>query len=320
MSDQKPVVLVPGKIHPRVLERFEGKVEVVTAPAGATPTISADVANRVRAVAVSGSVNAAWIDALPNLEVIANFGVGYDGVDAKHAAKRGIIVTNTPDVLNDEVADTTIALLINTVRRLYQAETYLRDGKWVKEGPFALSPFSLRGRKVGLFGMGRIGQEIAKRLEPFKVEIDYHTRSKRDELSYTYHASLKEMASAVDILICIVPGTPETHKAINGEILSALGPNGVFINVGRGSSVDEDALIQALQDGTLGAAGLDVFYAEPKVPEALLAFDNVSLLPHVASASVPTRNAMADLVADNVLGWLSERKVITPVPETPVKE
>ncbi len=319
MSDNKAVVLVPGKIHPRVLERFEGKVEVVSAPADATPSISAEVAERIRAVAVSGGFNAAWIDALPNLEVIANFGVGYDGVDAKHAASRGIVVTNTPDVLNDEVADTTIALLINTVRRLHQAETYLRDGKWVKEGPFALSPFSLRGRTVGLFGMGRIGQEIARRLEPFKVKIGYHTRSKRDELSYTYYSSLTEMAKAVDILICIVPGTPETHKAINAEVLAALGSNGVFINVGRGSSVDEDALIKALQDGTLGAAGLDVFYAEPKVPEAFLSLDNVSLLPHVASASVPTRNAMADLVADNVLGWLSERKVLTPVSETPVK-
>lgn len=320
MSDNKAVVLVPGKIHPRVLERFEGKVEVVSAPAGATPSISAEVAGRIRAVAVSGGFNAAWIDALPNLEVIANFGVGYDGVDVKHAASRGIVVTNTPDVLNDEVADTTIALLINTVRRLHQAETYLRDGKWLKEGPFALSPFSLRGRTVGLFGMGRIGQEIAKRLEPFKIKIGYHTRSKRDELSYTYYSSLTEMAKAVDILICIVPGTPQTHKAINAEVLAALGSNGVFINVGRGSSVDEDALIKALQDGTLGAAGLDVFYAEPNVPEALLSLDNVSLLPHVASASVPTRNAMADLVADNVLGWLSERKVLTPVPETPVKE
>ncbi|WP_288425353.1 2-hydroxyacid dehydrogenase [uncultured Agrobacterium sp.] len=320
MSDNKAVVLVPGKIHPRVLERFEGKVEVVSAPAGATPSISAEVAERIRAVAVSGGFNAAWIDALPNLEVIANFGVGYDGVDVKHVASRGIVVTNTPDVLNDEVADTTIALLINTVRRLHQAETYLRDGKWVKEGPFALSPFSLRGRTVGLFGMGRIGQEIARRLEPFKVNIGYHTRSKRDELSYTYYSSLTEMAKAVDILICIVPGTPETHKAINAEVLAALGSNGVFINVGRGSSVDEDALIKALQDGTLGAAGLDVFYAEPNVPEAFLSLDNVSLLPHVASASVPTRNAMADLVADNVLGWLGERKVLTPVPETPVKE
>ncbi|MBB3946164.1 lactate dehydrogenase-like 2-hydroxyacid dehydrogenase [Rhizobium skierniewicense] len=319
MSDSKAVVLVPGKIHPRVLERFEGKVEVIKAPAGPEPTLSAVDAQRVTAVAVAGGFNAKWMDGLPNLKVIANFGVGYDGVDVKHAASRGIIVTNTPDVLNDEVADTTIALLISTVRRLYQAEKHLRDGKWVAEGPFALSPFSLRGRKVGLFGMGRIGQEIAKRLEPFKLEIGYHTRSKRDELSYTYYGSLKEMAEAVDILICIVPGTPATHKAINADILAALGSNGVFINVGRGSSVDEDALLTALQDGTLGAAGLDVFYEEPKVPEGFLSLPNVTLLPHVASASVPTRNAMADLVAENVLGWVTSGKVVTPVPETPVK-
>ncbi|CAM3846599.1 2-hydroxyacid dehydrogenase [Agrobacterium radiobacter] len=319
MSDKKAVVLVPGKINPRVLERLEGKVEILTVPAGAEPVLPEGAAERINAIAVSGVVNAKWIDALPKLEIIANFGVGYDGVDAKHAATRGIVVTNTPDVLNDEVADTTIALLINTVRRLYQAETWLRDGKWVGEGPFALSPFSLRGRKVGLFGMGRIGQEIAKRLEPFKVEIGYHTRSKRDGLSYTYYGSLKEMAKAVDILICIVPGTPETHKAINAEILTALGPEGVFINVGRGSSVDEDALLEALKSGALGAAGLDVFYAEPKVPEAFLSLPNVSLLPHVASASVPTRNAMADLVADNILGWFKDGTVLTPVPETPVK-
>ncbi|WP_421358876.1 2-hydroxyacid dehydrogenase [Agrobacterium rosae] len=319
MSDSKAAVLVSGKIHPRVLERFEGKVDVIKAPAGPEPSLSAEDAQRVTAAAMFGSFNAKWMDELPNLEVIANFGVGYDGVDVKHAASRGIIVTNTPDVLNDEVADTTIALLINTVRRFYEAEKYLREGKWVSEGPFALSPFSLRGRKVGLFGMGRIGQEIAKRLEPFKMEIGYHTRSRKSELSYTYYGSLTEMAEAVDVLICIVPGTPETHKVINADILSALGSNGVFINVGRGSSVDEDALLKALQDGTLGAAGLDVFYAEPKVPEGFLSLSNVTLLPHVASASVPTRNAMADLVADNVLGWLSERKVVTPVPETPVK-
>ena len=319
MSDSKAVVLVPGKIHPRVLERFEGKVEIIKAPAGPEPSLSADDAQRITAVAVSGGLNAKWMDALPNLEVIANFGVGYDGVDVKHAASRGIVVTNTPDVLNDEVADTTIALLINTVRRFYDAEKHLREGKWTSEGPFALSPFSLKGRKVGLFGMGRIGQEIAKRLQPFKVDIGYHTRSKRDELSYTYYASLMEMAKAVDTLICIVPGTAATHKAINADILTALGSDGVFINVGRGSSVDEDALLKALQDGTLGAAGLDVFYAEPKVPEAFLALNNVSLLPHVASASVPTRNAMADLVVDNVLTWLTDRKVLTPVPETPVK-
>lgn len=218
----------------------------MTVPAGAEPVLPAGAAERVNAIAVSGVVNAKWIDALPKLEIIANFGVGYDGVDAKHAATRNIVVTNTPDVLNDEVADTTIALLINTVRRLYQAETWLRDGKWVGEGPFALSPFSLRGRKVGLFGMGRIGQEIASGWSLQGGDRIPHPQQ-ADGLPYTYYGSLKEMAEAIDILICIVPGTPETHKAINAEILTALGPEGVFINVGRGSSVDEDALCRRLR-------------------------------------------------------------------------
>lgn len=319
MSDHKTTVLIPGKVNPRVIARLEGQVNIIQVPAGDVPDFAAGVAESITAVAVSGVFNAAWMDALPNLEIIANFGVGYDGVDVKHAASRGIIVTNTPDVLNDEVADTTIALLINTARKLYDAEKWLRDGKWEKEGAFALSPYSLKGRKVGLFGMGRIGQEIAKRLEPFKVEISYHTRSKRDELPYTYYASLLELAAAVDTLICIVPGTAETHKAINSEVLSALGKDGIFINVGRGSSVDEDALIHALESSVIGAAGLDVFYAEPHVPAEFLALDNATLLPHVASASVPTRNAMADLVSGNILKWATERKAITPVAETPVK-
>ena len=260
-----------------------------------------------------------WIDTLPNLQIVSNFGVGYDGVDTKKAVERGIIVTHTPDVLNDEVADTTIALLLNTIRRLPRAETYLREGRWKSEGPFPLTPLSLKGRTVGIFGLGRIGLEIAKRLEPFKVRIGYHTRTKREGLHYTYYPSLKAMAEEVDTLVSIVPGTAETHKVFTTEIFSALGPNGVFINVGRGTSVDEEALAAALRDKTIAAAGLDVFYEEPNVPPALLEFDNVSLLPHVASASVPTRNAMADLVVDNLVGWFREKKVITPVPETPVR-
>ncbi|WP_313612057.1 2-hydroxyacid dehydrogenase [Agrobacterium sp.] len=319
MSDTKATVLIPGKINPRVTERLQGNVEIITVPAGGELVLPEGAAERIRAIAVSGVVSADWMNALPNLEIIANFGVGYDGVDAKHAATRNVVVTNTPDVLNDEVADTTIALLINTLRRLPQAENYLRDGKWSKEGAFALSPFSLKGRTVGILGLGRIGLEIAKRLEPFKVNLGYHTRTKREDVAYTYYSSLTEMAEKVDTLISIVPGTAATHKILNADIFKALGPQGVFINVGRGSSVDEDALIKALQDRTIGAAGLDVFYNEPQVPDAFLSLDNVSLLPHVASASIPTRNAMADLVVDNILGWFKDKKVLTPVPETPVK-
>ncbi|AYG60478.1 2-hydroxyacid dehydrogenase [Rhizobium jaguaris] len=319
MSDNRIAVLVPGKIHPRVLETLKGHFDIVALDRSESPKVDAETAARVRGVAVSGGYDAVWMDAFPNIEVIANFGVGYDGIDVGHAASKGIVVTNTPDVLNDEVADTAIALLLNTLRQFPQAETWLREGRWVKEGAFPLSPFSMKGRRVGIYGLGRIGLEIARRLEPFKVKIGYHTRSPRDSLPYDYYSTLKEMAESVDTLISIVPKTLETHKVINAEILSALGPQGVFINVGRGWSVDDDALIAALGNGTLGAAGLDVFYDEPNVPAGYLSLPNVSLLPHVASASVPTRNAMADLVADNIIAWFTNGNVLTPVPETPVK-
>ncbi|MGE7367614.1 2-hydroxyacid dehydrogenase [Neorhizobium sp. NPDC001467] len=321
MTDKSVTVLIPGRIHPRVLERLERDFDIVRVPEqGGELELDEATRAKVRGVAVSGTLQRAWMDALPNLEIVSNFGVGYDGVDADHAATKGIIVTHTPDVLNDEVADTTIGLLLNTVRRLPRAEAWLRDGRWKSEGAFALSPLSLKGRHVGLLGLGRIGLEIAHRLEAFKLKVSYHTRTPRSDVSYTHYSSLREMAQAVDTLICIVPGTAATHKIINAEILSALGPNGVFINVGRGSSVDEAALEAALRSGTIAAAGLDVFYEEPTTASAFLDLDNVSLLPHVASASVPTRNAMADLVVDNLIGWFTDKTVISPVPETPVKK
>lgn len=307
-------VLVPGRIHTRVIERLEGRFTLVRADVA---TLDAATLAGIRGVAVSGSFPAAAIDALPNLEIIASFGVGYDGVDVSRAAARNIVVSNTPDVLNDEVADTAVALVINTVRRLPQAEAFLRAGRWGRGESFPLSPLSLRGRRVGLYGLGRIGLEIAHRLEALKLEIGYHTRNPRVDVPYRYFGSLREMAGDVDILLCIVPKTPETHKAIDADILGALGPQGVLINVGRGWSVDEAALIAALESGTIAGAGLDVYYDEPHVPEALLGFEQVSLLPHVASASVPTRNAMADLVADNIIDWFSIGRARTPVPETP---
>lgn len=319
MSDNRVAILVPGKIHPRVLETLEKQFDVISINRDNGLQVDSETAARVRGVAVAGGFNADWIDAFPNLEVIANFGVGYDGIDVKHAASKGIVVTNTPDVLNDEVADTAIALLLNTLRQFPKAESWLRDGRWVKDGSFPLSPFSMKGRRVGIYGLGRIGLEIARRLEPFKVKIGYHTRSPRDSLPYDYYPTLKEMAQSVDTLISIVPKTAETHKVINADILSALGPQGVFINVGRGWSVDDDALIAALGNGTLGAAGLDVFYDEPHVPDGYLSLPNVSLLPHVASASAPTRDAMADLVAGNIVEWFAKGQPLTPVPETPVK-
>lgn len=309
-------VLVPGKMHERVLARLKERYEVIEADA---TTLDADTAKRVRGVAVSGTLTAADIDALPNVELISSFGVGYDNVDARHAATKGVIVTNTPDVLNDEVADTAIGLLLNTIREFPRAENWLRAGNWKPGKSYPLSRFSLKGRHVGIYGLGRIGQEIARRLEPFKVKISYHTRTRNADVPYDYYPTLKDLAEAVDTMIAIVPKTPQTHKTINAEILSALGPEGVFVNVGRGWTVDEEALAAALKSGAIGAAGLDVFYDEPHVPAALLDLPNAVLLPHLASGSVPTRNAMADMVVDNLAGWFETRTPLTPVAETPLK-
>jgi lactate dehydrogenase-like 2-hydroxyacid dehydrogenase len=319
MSEKPVTVLLVGRANERVHARLGEHFDIVAVPYGETPDIPADAVAKIRGAAIAGPFSAAWMDALPNLELVSSFGVGYDKLDVRHAASRGIVATNTPDVLSDEVADTAIGLLLNTVRQLPQAENWLRSGRWVKDGAFAVSPLSLRNRSVGIYGLGRIGLEIAKRLEPFKVTIGYHTRNQRSDVSYTYYPSLKAMAEAVDTLICILPKTEETHKAINAEILTALGKDGVLINVGRGWTVDEEALIEALKTGVIAGAGLDVFQEEPHVPAGLLELPNVSLLPHVASASVATRNAMADLVADNLISWFAGKGPISPVPETPVK-
>lgn len=319
MTDNKITVLVPGRIHPRVLERLAQAFDLIQTPVGAEMQVTEEQRAKIRGVATANKMPAEWIDQVPNAEVIANFGVGYDGVDAGYAASKGVLVTNTPDVLNDEVADTTIGLLLNTIRRLPVAETYLREGRWEKEGPFALTPLSLKKRHVGLLGLGRIGLEIAKRLEPFKVKISYHTRTPRKDVSYTYASSVVDLAKSVDTLISIIPATPETHKIINAEVLQALGPEGVFINVGRGTSVDEAALEAALRNGTIAAAGLDVFYDEPRIPAGFFDLPNLCMLPHVASASVPTRNDMADLVVDNLISWFEKGELLTAVPETPVK-
>ncbi|CZT33175.1 2-hydroxyacid dehydrogenase [Rhizobium sp. 9140] len=317
MSQDRPVILIPGKMHPRALERMTDLFDVRQIDAADAGQITPELARDVAGIATFNKVPAALMDALDNLEIVSNFGVGYDGVDAAHAAGRGIVVTHTPDVLNDEVADTAIGLLINTLRRLPAAEQWLRDGRWVKDGPFPLSPLSLSGRKVGFYGLGRIGQAIARRLEGFGLEIAYHTRSRRDGVAYAYHDTLLGLAQAVDTLIVIVPGSAETKHTVNAEILQALGTHGVVINVGRGITVDETALIAALEQGVIAGAGLDVFEREPHVPEGLTALPQVSLLPHVASASVATRNKMADLVVDNLVSWFKTGKALTPVSETP---
>jgi lactate dehydrogenase-like 2-hydroxyacid dehydrogenase len=252
---------------------------------------------------------------LPALEIVSSFGVGYDNVDAGAAAERGIVVTNTPDVLNDEVADLTLGLLIATIRQIPQAERYLRAGGWL-EKPYPLTA-TLRGRKVGIVGLGRIGKAIARRVEGFGVEVHYHGRSRQPDVVYPYHPSVGALAEACDVLIVITPGGAETRHLIDAAVLRALGPAGILINVARGSVVDEEALIEALRSGTILAAGLDVYADEPRVPQALIDMEHVVLLPHVASASVHTRNAMGQLVVDNLTAWFAGRGPLTPVAETP---
>ncbi|GGC63740.1 2-hydroxyacid dehydrogenase [Chelatococcus reniformis] len=274
------------------------------------------LAGRARAVAGGGaSVDAAFIDALPRLEIIANLGVGYDAVDAAYAGRKGVVVTNTPDVLTDEVADLTLGLILATVRRLPQADRYVREGRWPK-APFPLTG-SLRGRTIGILGLGRIGKAIATRCAAFGVPVAYYGRRRQPDVVYTYHPTLPALAAAVDVLVVVAPGGAETRGIVDAQVLRALGPDGILINVGRGSVVDEPALVAALQDGTIAAAGLDVFAHEPHVPAELIALDNVVLLPHVGSASVATRNAMSQLVVDNLINWFAGRGPVTPVAETP---
>ncbi|MDP2803312.1 MAG: 2-hydroxyacid dehydrogenase [Phreatobacter sp.] len=251
----------------------------------------------------------------PGLKIVSSFGVGYDHVDAAWAGQNGIVVTNTPDVLNEEVADTALGLLLCTMRQFPQTDRYLRAGKWL-EKPYPLTG-TLRDRKVGILGLGRIGKAIARRLEAFNLPVVYHGRSAQPDVAYRYYPSLVEMARDVNVLMIVAPGGAATNKIVNREVLEALGPDGVVINVGRGTVVDEAALVEALRNKTILSAGLDVFEDEPRVPAELMAMDHVVLFPHVGSASVHTRNAMAQLVVDNLVAWANGNGPLTPVAETP---
>ncbi|HEY0329594.1 MAG TPA: 2-hydroxyacid dehydrogenase [Rhodopseudomonas sp.] len=283
--------------------------------------LSPAVVERIRGVAVTGLVPAsgAVLARFPKLEIVSSFGVGYDHVDAAYARDHGIIVTNTPDVLTEEVADVALGLLIATLRDFINADRHVRTGAWQSRN-FPLSKGSLRDRTVGIVGMGRIGQAIGRRLEASKVPVVYHSRHAAAGVGYQHYPNLIEMAKAVDTLIVIIPGGAATAKLINAEVLAALGPRGVVINVARGSVIDEAALIAALQAGTIQAAGLDVFANEPRVPDDLRALHNVVLLPHIGSASVVTRDAMDQLVVDNLKAWFDGKKPLTPIAETPVKD
>jgi len=320
-TPDKVDVLIYGQPKPLVTNGLNGMFTTYAAESrGDLDRISPAVAARIRGVAVNGLVSAdkGMMALFPRLEIVSSFGVGYDHVDSAYAREHGIIVTNTPDVLTEEVADTALGLLIATLRELPAADRFVRSGQWAK-GNYPLTAGSLRGRTVGMVGMGRIGQAIARRLDASLVPVVYHSRNPAKDVGYKHYPNLVEMAKAVDTLIIITPGGAATNKLVNAEVIEALGPTGVVINVARGSVVDEPALIAALKARKIMAAGLDVFAAEPNVPEELRALPNTVLLPHVGSASIATRNAMDQLVVDNLKAWFSGKPPLTPIPETPVK-
>ncbi len=246
---------------------------------------------------------------LPNLKIISCFGVGTDGIDFGITRARGIAVTNTPEVLNDAVADLAMGLVLATSRDLVNADRYVRDGKWL-QAPFPVA-HSLAGKTLGIIGLGAIGAEIADRALSFKMKIAYHNRKPKD-VPYQYCDTIEELAGSSDILLSMLPGGAATEKILGASVFRALGPRGIFINVGRGTSVDEHALVNALQQGLIAGAGLDVYAREPHVPEALLGVSNVVLFPHIGSATIETRRAMGQLVIDNLAAHFQGRGLLTP--------
>jgi lactate dehydrogenase-like 2-hydroxyacid dehydrogenase len=279
------------------------------------PAAFAKIAPSIRAIAASGEskVPAALIAQLPALEIISVFGVGYDGVDVAAAKARGVMVTHTPNVLNDDVADLAIGLMLAAARQLPAADRYVKEGKW-PTGPMPLAR-KVSGARLGIVGIGRIGQAIAQRALAFNMSVAYTARSAKADLPFRYFPTPAALAAECDYLVVITPGGAGTHQLINAEVLKALGTKGILINVARGSVVDEAALIDALKNEVIGGAGLDVFESEPNVPEALRALPHVVLAPHIGSATRQTRQAMADLAFNNLKSHFDGHAVHTPVPE-----
>ena len=320
MAAEKTDVLLIGPPKPVIVNGLAGAFNLVKFPdAKDRDKFFAEAAPRVRGMAVAATeerVDGAFMTRFPRLEIVSSFGVGYDHVDTRWAGAHGITVTNTPDVLTEEVADTALGLLLCTVREFPQAERYLRAGKW-RQKNYPLSKATLRDRTVGMVGMGRIGQAIARRLAAMQVPVVYHSRRPAAGVPYRHYPKLMDMARDVDVLMVITPGGAETKNLIDAQVLEALGPDGILINMSRGSVVDEPALIKALQQKTILSAGLDVFAREPEVPAELIAMDHVVLFPHLGSASVATRDKMDQLVVDNLLAWAAGKPPLTPVAETP---
>ena len=256
-------------------------------------------------------VDGKLMDALPKLEIISNFGVGVDAINLDDAKKRNIIVTNTPDVLNDCVADTALALIMNTLRRMPQSEAYLRAGKWAGRGPYPLAN-SLGGKTLGILGLGRIGEAIAKRAMACGMKIRYHNRNKKD-VPYPYDPDPVTLAKNSNVLMIVTPGGAETRNLVGAKVLDALGPKGYLCNIARGSVIDEPVLLRYLQESKIAGAGLDVFADEPRVPPEFFTLENAVLFPHVGSATIETRKAMGDLQIENLRRHFSGQPVLTRV-------
>jgi lactate dehydrogenase-like 2-hydroxyacid dehydrogenase len=322
MAAEKIDVLLIGPEKPVIAKGLNSTFNVFKLPdANAREKFFSDQAPRIRGMAVAATserIDGPFMSRFPRLEIVSSFGVGYDHIDAAWAGGHGITVTNTPDVLTEEVADTALGLLLCTVREFPQAERYLRSGQWL-QGDYPLSKATLRDRTVGLVGMGRIGQAIARRLDAMRVPVVYHSRRPAPDIPYQHYPNLLDMARQVEVLLVITPGGAQTRNLINAEVLAALGREGILINMARGSVVDEPALIKALQQGTILSAGLDVYAREPHVPAELIAMTNVVLFPHLGSASVTTRQRMDQLVVDNLLAWAAGKPPLTPVAETPCR-
>jgi hydroxypyruvate reductase len=314
-TDVKPDVLSVANLPPFLMEPLQANYALHQRLHETDPAAFAKIASKIRAIAASGEskVGDALMAQLPALEIISVMGVGYDGIDVAAAKARGVVVTHTPGVLNDEVADLAMALMFAWARQIALADRYIRTGKWTS-GPMPLGR-KVSGARLGIVGMGRIGQAIAHRAEAFGMHIAYTARTARPGLPYPYLANAKALAAQSDFLVLITPGGAATRKLIDAEVMTALGPQGCLVNVARGSVVDETAMIEALKAGTLGGAALDVFENEPNVPQALREMDNVVLTPHIGSATAQTRRAMADLAYSNLHAKLSGLPLLSPVPE-----
>ena len=310
----KPHVLAIARLSPLLMPQLQAAFELHERLHETDPAAFEKLAPEIRAIAASGEskVSAELIAKLPALEIISVMGVGYDGIDVAAAKTHEVVVTHTPEVLNEDVADLAIALMLAAARQLPAADRYVRAGHWAK-GPPPLAR-KMSGARRGLVGMGRIGQAIAHRAAAFGMSIAYTARNQR-EVPYRYVGSAKELAAEVDFLVVITPGGAATKHLINAEVLTALGKKGILVNVARGSVVDEAALIDALERGTIGGAGLDVFENEPNVPERLLALPHVVVTPHIGSGTSQTRQAMADLAFGNLKAHFAGQPLLSPVPE-----